>query len=231
VFYSPLIFGGQGSYAEYHVADESIVACKPRNLNFLEAASLPLAGCTAWDAIEFMQLRPGHTVLIHAAAGGVGSLAVQMAKAAGARVLVTCRQSNDALVRSLGADETIDYRSEDFVPAVLRLTEGEGVDAVYDTVGGDTLARSIEATKPYGHLASIVDTSGDLNGAYSKNLRLYFGFMERARAKMEVLRVLAERGQLRPLIDSVLPFTQVADAHRRVEQGGVKGKVVLQVLD
>ncbi|MEZ5582029.1 MAG: zinc-binding dehydrogenase [Candidatus Competibacteraceae bacterium] len=134
-------------------------------------------------------------------------------------------------MRSCGADEAIDYRNEDFVQAVLRLTDGQGVEAVYDTVGGDTLARSIEVAKPHGHLVSIVDVSGDLNGAYSKNLRLYFGFMERARAKMEVLRVLAERGQLRPLIDTILPLNQVADAHRRVEQGGVKGKVVLQVVE
>jgi NADPH2:quinone reductase len=229
VFYSPLIFGGQGSYAEYHAADESIVALKPGNLSFTEAASLPLAGCTAWDAIAFMQLRPGHTVLIHAAAGGVGSLAVQIAKAAGARVLGTCRAANQPLVRSLGADVVIDYRSEDFVKAVLRETDGRGVDAVYDTVGGDTLARSIEATRPHGRLASIVDTRGDLNGAYARNLSLYFGFMERSRAKMDILRVLAERRQLRPVIDSVMPLKQVAEAHRRLEAGGVSGKIVLQV--
>ncbi|MCP5420062.1 MAG: zinc-dependent alcohol dehydrogenase family protein [Gammaproteobacteria bacterium] len=229
VFYSPLIFGGQGSYAEYHVADESIVTFKPSNLSFTEAASLPLAGCTAWDAIAFMQLGPGQTVLIHAAAGGVGSLAVQIAKASGARVLGTCRAANQPMVRSLGADVVIDYRTEDFVEAALRETEGRGVDAVYDTVGGDTLARSIQAVRPHGKLASIVDTSGDLNGAYGKNLRLYFGFMERSGEKMEILRVLAERRQLRPVIDSLMPLNQVANAHRRLEAGGVSGKIVLQI--
>jgi NADPH2:quinone reductase len=231
VFYTPPIFGGQGSYAEYHVADESIVAFKPQNLSFTEAASLPLVGCTAWDAIEFMQIRPGHTVLIHAAAGGVGSVAVQIAKAAGARVIGTCRAENRDLAKSIGADIVIDYRAEDFVKAVMRETDGEGVEAVYDTVGGDTLSRSIQVTQPHGRMVSIANTTGDLNGAYRKNISLYFCFMERARRKLEALRVMAERKQLRPVIDSVLPLNQVAEGHRRIEKGGVRGKIVLKVTD
>jgi NADPH:quinone reductase-like Zn-dependent oxidoreductase len=231
VFYTPLIFGGQGSYAEYHIADETIVTFKPRNLSFVEAASLPLAGCTAWDAMQFMRIHPGHTVLIHAAAGGVGSLAVQMAKASGARIIGTCRAANQDLVRSLGADAVIDYRTADFVKAVLRETDGQGVEAVYDTVGGDTLSRSIALTKPYGRMVSIVNTTGDLNGAYLKNLSLYFGFMDRARHKMEALRLMAERGQIRPVIDTVLALNQVAEGHRRIEKGGVRGKIVLRITD
>ena len=231
VFYTSQIFGKQGTYAAYHVVDESIITFKPRNLSFAEAASLPLAGCTAWDAIEFMKICPGHTVLIHAAAGGVGSLAVQIAKASGARVIGTCRASNRDLVESLGVDCVIDYRAEDFSKAVLRETEGVGVDAVYDTVGGDTMARSIEAIKPHGRMVSIVNTTGNLNGAYGKNLSLYLGFLERARAKMDVLRVMVERNQLRPVIDSILPLNQVAEGHRRLEEGGVRGKIVLNVTD
>lgn len=231
VFYTPQIFGQQGSYAEYHVVDESIITFKPHNLSFTEAASLPLAGCTAWDAIEFMKIRPGFTVLIHAAAGGVGSLAVQIAKASGAWVIGTCRASNRDLVQSLGVDIVIDYRAEDFVKAVLRETNGTGVDAVYDTVGGETLARSIEVTKPYGRMVSIVNTKGDLNRAYSKNLSMNFGFMERARHKMEALRIMVERQQLRPVIDSVLSLNQVAEGHQQIERGGVRGKIVLNVTD
>lgn len=231
VFYSPLIFGGKGgSYAEYHVADEAIMALKPQNLSFVEAASLPLAGCTAWDAVQFMQLQPGQAVLIHAAAGGVGSLAVQMAKAAGAWVFATCSAANQDLVEALGADVVIDYRTEDFVAAVKRWTGGRGVEAAFDTVGGDTLARSVEVLKPHGRAVSIVNTTGDLNGAYGKNVVVYFEFMERARHKMEALRALAEAGNLRPVVDAVLPLSQVAEAHRRVEKGGVRGKVVLQVV-
>jgi len=231
VFYTPAIFGRQGSYAEYNVTDESIVALKPKNLSFVEAASLPLAGCTALDAVEYMRIRPGHTVLIHAAAGGVGSMAVQMARASGARVIGTCRASNVEWVKSIGVDVAIDYRAEDFVQAVMRETSGQGVEAVYDTVGGDTLARSIAVVKPFGRMISIANTTGDLNGAYRKNISIYFCFMERARHKLEALRVMAERGQLFPVIDSVLPLSQVAEGHRRIEAGGVRGKLVLKVVE
>jgi len=113
----------------------------------------------------------------------------------------------------------------------LRETGGEGVDAVYDTVGGDTLARSFEVIKPYGRAMSCVSTTGDLNSAYGKNLVLRFGFMERTRAKLDALRRMAERGQLKPVIDSVLPLSEVAQGHRRLEAGGVRGKIVLKVVD
>ena len=231
VFYSPSIWGLPGSYAEYHVADESIVALKPKNLSFIEAATLPLAGMTAWDAMEFLKPKPGSTLLVHAAAGGVGSLAVQMAKAAGARVFGTCRDCNQEAVRELGADEAIDYRAEDFVKAVLRETGGEGVDAVYDTVGGATLADSIPVIKPFGRAASCVSSTADLSSANRKNITIYLGFMERARYKLDALRVLAECQLLRPVIDSVLPLSEVAEGHRRLEAGGVKGKIVLKVID
>lgn len=230
VFYTPLIFGGQGTYAEYNVVDESIVAAKPHSLNFIEAASLPLAGCTAWDGIIGIgRVQLGETVLQHAGAGGVGSLAVQMAKAAGAQVLSTCKGGNADLVQSLGADATIDYSENKFENSVLRITSGRGVDLVYDTVGGDTLARSIQASRPHGRLISIVNTSGDLNAAYVKNLSVSFHFMERAGYKMEALKTLVDQGQLRPVIDSVMPLEQVAEAHRRLEAGGVRGKIVLEI--
>ena len=229
VFYTPLIFGGQGTYAEYNVVGESIVAAKPRSLSFIEAAAMPLAGCTAWDGILGVgRVQLGETVLLHAGAGGVGSLAVQMAKAAGARVLSTCREGNADFVKSLGADVTIDYGAERFEDAVLRATSGRGVDLVCDTVGGETLARSVQVTRPHGRLISVVNTSGDLNAAYVKNLTVSFHFMERAGYKMEALKTLVERGQLRPVIDSVMPLERVAEAHRRLEAGGVRGKIVLE---
>jgi NADPH2:quinone reductase len=231
VFYSPSIWGGQGSYAEYQVSDESIVALKPRNLSFIEAAALPLAGMTAWDAMEFLKPRPGSTLLVHAAAGGVGSLAVQMAKAAGAWVLGTCRLENQEMVKALGVDVAIDYRAENFVTAVQRETGGEGVDGVYDTVGGSILSCSIDVIKPYGRAVSCVNSTGDLSGANRRNLMVYFGFMERAKSKLDAIRVLVERHQLNPVIDSVLPLSEVAAGHRRLEAGGVRGKIVLQVVD
>jgi len=229
VYYSPDIWGLPGACAEYHVVDESIVALKPKSLTFDQAAALPLAGMTAWDAMEFFQLQPGDTILVHAAAGGVGSLAVQMAKASGARVLATCRAENRDLVRSLGADVAIDYRAEDFARAVLRETGGAGVDAVYDTVGNDNMARSMEALRPYGRAMTCVGITTELPGALFKNVLLRYGFMARTRAKLEMLSVLVERGQLRPVVDSILPLEQVAEGHRRLQAGGVRGKIVLHV--
>ncbi|NJD60633.1 MAG: NADPH:quinone oxidoreductase [Anaerolineales bacterium] len=230
VYYSPSIWTGQGSNAEYQVSDESIVAHKPRNLSFIEASALPLAGMTAWDAMQFLQPKPGATLLVHAAAGGVGSLAVQIAKEAGARVLGTCRKENQEMVKSLGVDLAIDYHAEDFVTAVQRETGGEGVDGVYDTVGGNLLAQSINIIKPHGRAVTCVNSTGDLSAANPKNITIYFGFMERARAKLEALRVLVERQQLKPVIDSVIPLEEVAAGHRQLEAGGVRGKIVLQVI-
>ncbi len=229
VFYTPEIFGGPaGSYAEYHVANEAIVAHKPINLSHTEGASIPLAGGTAWDAlITRANLQVGESVLIHGS-GGVGSLAVQIAKAAGARVLVTCSSRMVDLVKELGADCAIDYKSQDFVE-VVQQTQEMGVDVVFDTVGGSTLAQSIAVTKPQGRMVSIVNTTGDLFAAHPKNITLHFLFLERARYKLDSLRTLIERGKLKPVIDSVMPLSDVAQAHDRIEQGGLQGKIVLEV--
>lgn len=230
VFYSARIFGRQGTYAEYHVEDAAIVAKKPPELDFQGAAALPLAAMTAYDAvIGFFATKPGDTLLIHAGAGGVGSLAVQLAKAAGARVLATGRRENRELIASFGADHVIDYRHEKFENAVLALTDGRGVDAAYDTVGGDTIARSIACVRPYGKLATIVRIDGSINAMGIKNQTLYFGFLERTAEKIQTLAKLAARGQVRPVIDSTFPLERIADAHRKIEAGGMKGKIVVTV--
>ena len=230
VFYSARIFGRQGTYAEYHVEDASIVEKKPANLSFEEAAALPLAAMTAHDAvIGFFQTKPGDTVLIQAGAGGVGSCAVQLAKAAGARVLATGRSENEALIRSLGADVVIDYRKVKFEDEVNRLTDGRGVDAAYDTVGGDIVSRSIGCVRPYGKLATIVRVDGSINDMQMRNQTLYFGFMDRTGPKIRAVRTLAERGQLRPLIDSTFPLERVGAAHEKIEAGGTKGKIVVTI--
>lgn len=230
VFYSARIFGRQGTYAEYHVEDAEIVAKKPAHLSFEEAAALPLAAITAYDAVvTFFATKPGDTVLVHAGAGGVGSLAVQLAKAAGARVIATGRSENTALIRSFGADEVIDYRKTRFEDEVNRLTDGRGADAAYDTVGGDTVSRSIACVRPYGKLATIVSIEGSLNGMQIRNQTLYFGFMERTREKIQALSTLATRGQVKPVIDSTYPLEKLADAHRKIEGGGMKGKIVITI--
>lgn len=231
VFYTPDIFAGPGSYAEYHVADAAIVAHKPPNLSHVEAAAIPLAGSTAWDSlIKRAGLQVGETLLIHGA-GGVGSMAIQIAVAAGARVFVVCSGYMAERVQELGAELTINYHTENFVKVLQeKLGEG-GVDLVFDTVGGDTLSRSIEVTRPFGTMVGIVNTEGSLNAAYVKNLILHFVFLQRARYKLNALRALVERGQLKPVIDSILPLNEVAQAHERLESGNVKGKIVLQVRE
>jgi len=228
VFYTPEIFWGQGSYAEYHAADAAIVAPKPPRLSHVQAASLPLAGGIAWDALVVAGgVQIGETVLIHGV-GGVGTLAVQIAKASGARVLAVCSDYMVDLADELGADVVIDHTSQDFVEAVESVAP-EGVDLVLDTVGGDALDRSIGVTKEFGTMLAIVSTTVDLRKAGSKNLVLQKLFLQRARYKLLALYTLIERRQLMPVIDSVLRLEEVGEAHRRVEAGGVEGKIVLEV--
>ena len=230
VYYTPEIFGRQGTYAPYHVVEEAIVALKPKNITHTEAASLPLAGGTAYDAlITRAQLKVGERVLIHGGTGGVGSLAIQIAKASGAYVYTTCSK-NQELARGLGADRIIDYKAQNFVDVVNKETNGAGVDVVFDTVGEALLSQSIQVTRPHGRMVGIVESlKGDFSGALFKNLTLHCLFLERARYKLDALRVLVERGLVKPVVDSVLPLEKVAEAHQKLEQGGVGGKIVLNV--
>ncbi|WP_458210779.1 zinc-binding dehydrogenase [Haladaptatus sp. NG-SE-30] len=228
VFYTPEIFGKQGSYAEYHVADESIVARKPVNLSHTEAAALPLAGGTAWEAMVTRgDAGVGETALIHGT-GGVGAHAVQIAAAAGAEVIATASPETVDQTEALGATRAIDYESEDFTE-VIESEFDEPVDLVFDTVGGETLVQSTGITKPHGRLVTILEPEGEWGSAYQKNLTVHMLFLERDRRPLDGLRRLAERGQLEPVIDSVLPLEEVANAHEMVEEGGLTGKVVLDV--
>lgn len=234
VYYSPRLFGESGSYAEFHVADEQIVAHKPANLSHVEAACLPLAAGTAWDCLVTRgQLQVGESALIHAGAGGVGSFAIQLAKAMGACVYTTCSSNNHDLVKKLGADYAIDYKSEDYVEVIQRLTKGKGVDLVLDTIGADTIQQSSQVIRPFGRLVTIVDVATPLYllEAWGKNLTIHFVFTPQHQTKLNSLSHLIERDQLRPVIDSVLPWTQVRLAHQRLEQGGTRGKVILQMVE
>jgi NADPH:quinone reductase-like Zn-dependent oxidoreductase len=231
VYYTPPLFA-PGGYAEYHVIEENVVARKPVGMSHTESAALPLAGGTAWEALfERAALLPGETVLVHAAAGGVGSLAVQLAKAAGAVVLATCGGGNVEFVRSLGADHVFDYRTCDFVRAVF--DANEEVDVVLDTVGGETLARSIEVIRPGGRMVSIVDTpyKFSLLPAYERNLTLHLMFTTLNGNRLDRIRGMVERQSIRPVVHAVLPISQAGDAHRLVEAGGIRGKVVLDLSE
>ncbi|XXF78207.1 zinc-dependent alcohol dehydrogenase family protein [Myxococcaceae bacterium GXIMD 01537] len=230
VFYTPEIFGNpHGTYAELNLVPAAIVAKKPRNLSFEEAAAVPLAGGTAYEALfRRLQIQVGETVLIHGGAGGVGSFAVQLAKVAGARVLATAGPDNQELLKRLGADVCIDYRSQDAAQVALRETGGAGADAVFDTVGSNMLS-SLPATRPFGRLATILGFSGDVSAFYPRNLTLHGVFLTRERRRLEELSRLLERGQVRPLVDAVLPLEKVSEAHRRLDSGHGRGKVVLSV--
>ncbi|GLR81481.1 zinc-dependent alcohol dehydrogenase family protein (plasmid) [Azospirillum oryzae] len=230
VFYTPEIFGNpNGSYAEYTVAAASIVAHKPPGLSHVEAAGIPLAGGTAWEAIvRRLAVRPGETVLIHGGAGGVGSFAIQFAKAAGARVLATASKANHEAMRDLGADVTLDYRDTDVMDRILREAGGAGVDAAFDTAGGN-VPMSTQATRPFGRIATILPPTGDLDALYVKNQTLYGTFLTREGARLREMAPLFERGQARVIVDEVLPLEQVGKAHERLDSGHGRGKIILQV--
>ena len=231
VYYTLEIFGNpRGSYAEYNAVDASIVARKPKGLSFIEASAIPLAGGTAWEAImRRLRIRAGETILIHAGAGGVGSFAVQFAKAAGARVLATASAQNLDILRSLGADLAIDYRMQNAAEIALAENEGSGVDAAFDIEGDNIVARCLPALRPFGRLACILPPQGDLALFYQKNITLYGIFLSRERRRLDEMRPLFERGQIRPLIDTVLPLEAVRQAHERLDSHHGRGKIVLQV--
>ncbi|HEX8831659.1 MAG TPA: zinc-dependent alcohol dehydrogenase family protein [Longimicrobium sp.] len=233
VYYTPEIFGNAfGSYAEYNRVSADIVARKPPSLTFEEAAAVPLAGGTAWEAIvRRMQIRPGETVLIHGGAGGVGSFAVQMAKSAGARVLATAGSRNQEVLARLGADVCIDYTKEDFAEVVRAHTGGAGVDAVFDTVGGELISKSIAATRPFGRLSTILTPAGSMGGLSSRNQTLYGIFLTRESQRLREMSAWIEQSGARPLIGEVLPLEEVGRAHKRLDSGHGTGKVILRVAD
>lgn len=236
VYYTPRIFGGPGSYAEQHVADVDLVGRKPETLSHLEAASLTLVGGTVWEAfVTRAQLAVGETILIHGGAGGVGTIAIQVAKAIGARVITTARAGDHAFVRSLGADEAIDYTATDTVEATLDLTRGQGVNVVFDTIGGDTLTRSPLLLADFGRVVSLVDIARPQNliEAWGKNAAYHFVFTRQNRGKLDALTTLVERGQVRPVIGATLPLARMGEAHTLLETGsarGLRGKVAIDVI-
>ncbi len=234
VWYTPQIFDGPGSYAEYHVAHESIIGRKPSSLSHLEAASLSLVGGTAWEAlVGRAALRVGESILIHGGAGGVGHVAIQVAKALGAKVFTTAREDNFEFARSVGADVVIDYRNDDYVDSIMRETNGRGVDVVFDTIGGDTLSRSPSVLAQLGRIVTIVDIAQPQNliEAWGKNASIHFVFTRQNRGKLDELSTLVDRGQLRPHVGAVYALADLSLAHALLEapNNGVQGKIVIAV--
>ncbi|PQD99437.1 NADPH:quinone oxidoreductase [Mycobacterium sp. EPG1] len=235
VYYTPQIFGGPGSYAEQHVVDVELVGRKPENITHLEAASLTLVGGTVWESlVTRAQLAVGETVLVHGGAGGVGTIAIQVAAAIGARVITTAKGADHEFVRSLGADAAIDFTSTDYVDAVAELTKGTGVDVVLDTIGGDALTRSPLALADGGRVVSIVDIAQPQNliEAWGKNAAYHFVFTRQNRGKLDALTTLVERGLVKPVIGATLPLARMGEAHDLLENRrsyALHGKVAIDV--
>lgn len=213
-----------GSYAEYMVVQADEVAAKPETLSHNEAAAVPLAGLTAWQGLfDHAQLKKGERVLIHAGAGGVGSFAIQFAKSVGAHVIATASAANEALVRGLGADEFVDYRSQKFEDVVAK------VDVVLDTMGGDTQARSFQLLNSGGRLFSVVG-SPDADKLAAAGATGGMFMVQPNREQLGRIAQLIDDGAVRVLIDSVFPLSETRAAHTKSETGRAKGKIVLEVI-
>lgn len=234
----------QGNYAEYTVLDQRWVSLMPKTSSFTEAAALPLVLITAWGGLfDRGGLQAGQTVLIHAGAGGVGHVAIQMAKLKGARVITTVSTEQKAeFVKTMGADEAILYTRDGFAEAVNKLTDGKGADLVFDTVGAEVFKQSITATAHFGRLVTLLDP-GELNLAEARMRNLLIGFelmltpmlrdLPEARDKqIAMLKQGAQwidKGLLKTHIGKQLPLAEAAKAHELIETGHSTGKIVLAV--
>lgn len=236
-----------GTFAEFIAVKETSLAHKPKNLTMEEAASIPLVGLTAWQAlVEKANLKKGHKVFIQAGSGGVGTFAIQLAKHFGATVATTTSSANAALVKSLGADVVIDYKTDDF-ENILR-----DYDVVLNSQDAGTLAKSLRVLKPGGQLISI---SGPPDREFAeeiklpwylqllmsalsfsisrkarrRNVRYSFLFMKASGSQLRKITALIESGVIRPVLDQVFPFESTNEALAYIERGRAKGKVVIKV--
>ena len=234
-----------GSYAPYALVDHRLVAKKPKRLSFAEAAAAALVLITAWEALhDRVDIKSWHKLLVHAGAGGVGHVAIQLARIAGAEVCATVGSADKAeFARSVGANRTINYKEENFVPAVIDWTGGKGVDIAFDTVGGKTLADTFSAVRYYGDVVTLLAPGPELdwNVPRARNQRVsfelmlvpvFFSLSEAMTHQGEILRrgvELFEAGELRVHVDAIFPLEQAAEAHTLVASGKTMGKIVLTV--
>ncbi|MFI9724292.1 NADP-dependent oxidoreductase [Streptomyces sp. NPDC052396] len=215
-----------GAYAEYVAAPTRHFARRPQGLTHIESAALPLAALTAWQAlVDTADVRPGQRVLIHAAAGGVGHLAVQIAKDRGAWVVGTASAAKHDLLRSLGADEVVDYRSQDVAETV------RDMDVVVDPIGGANWSRSLRTLRPGGTLVSILPLDGTFPRAEAEaaGVRAVFMLVEPDQQGLREITELVEDGRLRVIAENVFPLEDAAGAHRLGERGRTTGKIVLSI--
>ena len=234
-----------GTYAQYAVIEEDFAARKPNHASFAEAAAAPLVCIVAWEALhDRARIHAHQRVLVHAGAGGVGHIAIQLAKAADCEVVTTVGSgAQAAFVSELGADHIINYKETDPVESILEWTEGKGVDAAVDTVGGETFEKTFPAVRPYGDLVTLLQPSPETDWkiARLRNLRIslelmlspmYFGWREAQRHQAHILEQCAglmESKKLRVALSREFPMEAAADAHRLLEAGGMTGKIALLI--
>ena len=218
-----VLLGGSGTFAEYALVSAQNVAKKPKNVSHKEAAGLPLAGVSAFQALfENINLKKGQKILIHGGAGGIGSFAIQLAKYSGAYVYTTVSIEDVAYVKELGVDEVIDYKSQKFDDIV------KDCDAVFDTVGGETYTRSFNVLKKGGVIVSMAEQPNtELMEKYG--VQAIYQFTQPTREKLEKLAALVERGAVKVHIDKTFRLDETAEALSYLETGHSKGKVVLQI--
>ncbi len=212
-----------GGYAEYALAGVDTIALKPDSLDFEKAASIPIAALTAWQAMfDVAHLSSGQKILITGASGGVGSMAVQLAKAKGAIVIGMASGKNEQFVRELGADEFVDYTRQPFEEVV------KGVDVVFDTFGNDTLERAFQTLKKGGFLVSAVETPSE-EKARELCVESSWLFCQPSAQQLAEINCLIDEGKLNIYIETVLPLPEVKKAHQLSQSGRTRGKIVLQV--
>lgn len=217
---------GHGSHAEYVTVPARALTHKPASIDHVQAGALPLVSLTAWQALtEYADVRPGQRVLVHAAAGGLGHVAVQIAKARGAYVIGTASAGKHDFLREIGVDEPVDYRSTDVTEAV------RDVDVVLDTLGGETSVRSLRVLRPGGVVVSVLPVGPPefYEEAERLGVRAVRMLVDADRAGMEKVAELVESGKLRATIAGTFPLAEAAKAHEVGETGRTAGKLVLLV--
>ncbi|GAB2692959.1 NADP-dependent oxidoreductase [Mucilaginibacter koreensis] len=214
-----------GTYAEYVAVKADQLALKPERADFLTAAAIPLAGLTAWQGIfDHGQLQAGQKILIHGGSGGVGTFAIQFAKWKGAHVATTASESNIQFLKDLGADEVINYKTEQFEE---KLT---GYDVVFDTIGGDTQLKSVQVLKQGGILVSTVGIANP-DALKEKNIEGKQYMAQSYPDQLKQIGELLDAGKIQPIITKVFPLNAVAEAQKASEQGHTRGKIVVQVIN
>ena len=237
--------GHPGNYAEWAIVDARFAARKPTTMSFAEAAAAPLVLITAWEALfDRARLQSGQRVLIHAGAGGVGHVAIQLAQWRGAEVCTTVStEAKASFVRDLGASQVFFYQDVDVAQAVMQWTHGQGVDVAFDTIGGTVLGQSFAATKLYGDIVTILDADPATNWklARSRNQRVSFELMllpmlqglaaeqQTQAAILQQCAELSDTGHLQLHVSQTFPLAEAAAAHRAIETGSTTGKIVLAI--